>query len=80
MADPVERAENAMSVLMRFVTSLVIPAWALSMLVLGIEYRSVWWIGTGLVVGAIGLLLLVGNPLVTPVLDERESWRHPPPG
>jgi hypothetical protein len=79
MADPREKAENAMSALMRFVTSLIIPIWALAMLALGVKYRSLWWLGTGAVVGGIGLLLLVGNPLAAPILDNRETWR-PPPG
>jgi hypothetical protein len=73
--DRQEQAEHAMSVLMRFVVSLILPLWALIMLVLGLEYRSWWWIGCGLVVGAIGLLLLVGNPLAAAALDVRESWR-----
>lgn len=63
---------------MRFVTSLIIPLWALAMLALGIEYRSLWWLGCGVVVGGIGLLLLVGNPLAAPILDNRETWRKPP--
>ncbi len=76
-----ERAERAMSALMRFAVSLTIPAWALAMLVLGVEHRSLWWLGCGIVVGGIGLLLLVGNPLASAALDERESWRPltPPP-
>jgi hypothetical protein len=75
MADPTEQAEHAISALMRFVVSLIIPLWALAMLALGIEYRSIWWLGCGVVVGAIGLLFMVGNPLAKPVLDIRESWR-----
>jgi TRAP-type mannitol/chloroaromatic compound transport system permease large subunit len=75
MADPAEQAEHAISALMRFVVSLIIPVWALAMLALGVEYRSIWWLGCGLAVGAVGLLLLVGNPLAGPVLDMRESWR-----
>ena len=72
-----------MSALMRFAVSLIIPLWALAMLVLGVEYRSVWWLGCGLAVGAVGLILLVGNPLAGPVLDVRERWRPllpPKPG
>ena len=76
MADRAEQAEHAISALMRFVVSLIIPLWALAMLALGIEYRSIWWLGCGLVVGAVGLLLLVGNPLAGPVLDVRERWRR----
>lgn len=83
MADRVEHAEHAMSVLMRFVVSLIIPLWALAMLALGVEYRSLWWLGCGLGAGAVGLVLMVGNPLAGPVLDVRESWRPlspPKPG
>lgn len=83
MADRVEHAEHAMSALMRFVVSLIIPLWALAMLALGVEYRSLWWLGCGLATGAVGLILLVGNPLAGPVLDVRESWRplsQPKPG
>ncbi len=76
MPDRAEQAEHAMSALMRFVVSLRIPLWALAMLALGVEYRSVWWRGTGLAVGAVGLLLLVGNPLANSVLDVRERWRR----
>ena len=75
MADRAEQAEHAISALMRFGVSLIIPVWALAMLVLGIEYRSLWWLGCGVVVGGVGLLLLVGNPLATGALDIRESWR-----
>jgi hypothetical protein len=76
MADRAEQAEHAISALMRFAVSLIIPVWALAMLALGVEYRSLWWLGCGLVVGAIGLLLLVGNPLADPILDVRERWRQ----
>jgi hypothetical protein len=75
MDDRAEQAEHAISALMRFVVSLILPIWALAMLVLGIEYRSLWWLGCGLAVGAVGLLFMVGNPLAAPALDVRESWR-----
>jgi hypothetical protein len=75
MDDRAEQAEHAISALMRFVVSLILPIWALAMLALGVEYRSLWWLGCGLAVGAVGLLFMVGNPLAGPVLDIRESWR-----
>ncbi len=75
MADRQEQAEHAISALMRFVVSLILPIWALAMLALGVEYRSLWWLGCGLAVGAVGLLFMVGNPLAAPALDIRESWR-----
>ncbi len=71
MADQVEKAEAALSVLARIVISLVMPLWALAMLVLGFEYRSIWWLGCGVVVGAISLLLFVGNPVAQRFLSER---------
>jgi hypothetical protein len=67
-----------MSMLMRLGVSLVMPVWGLIMLVLGLRDGSLWWIGCGAVVGAIGLLLFVGSPLARPVLDLRESWRGDP--
>jgi hypothetical protein len=70
MADPVERAERAVSVLARLVISLVMPLWALAMVILGVEYRSPWWLGTGVVVGAIGLLLFCGSPLIERYLQD----------
>jgi hypothetical protein len=79
MADRAEKAERAISAMMRFAVSLIIPIWALAMLALGLEYRSIWWLGCGLAVGAVGLLFMVGNPLAEPVLDVRESWRREPP-
>ena len=75
MDDRAEQAEHTISALMRFGVSLIIPLWALAMLALGIEYRSLWWLGCGVVVGGVGLLLLVGNPLASGALDIRESWR-----
>lgn len=82
MADRAEQAEHAISALMRFGVSLLLPLWGLVMLALGVEYGSLWWIGCGLAVGAVGLLLLVGNPLAAGLLDLRESWRpiRPNPG
>lgn len=71
MADPAERAEYAVSLLMRLLVSLALPLWGLVMLILGITYVSGWWIGCGLVVGAIGLLFLVGSPLTDPIFKDR---------
>jgi hypothetical protein len=71
MADPRERAEYAASIVMRLLVSLALPAWGLVMLVIGIRNFSGWWIGCGLVVGAIGLLFMVGSPLTDPIFKER---------
>jgi hypothetical protein len=71
MADPQERAERAVSILMRLAISLVMPVWALAMLILGIRNQSGWWIGCGLVVGALGMLFFVGSPLTDPIFKDR---------
>jgi hypothetical protein len=71
MADPAERAEYAVSVLMRLLVSLALPVWGLVMVIIGITYVSGWWIGCGLVVGAIGLLFFVGSPLTDPIFKDR---------
>jgi len=71
MADQVEKAERAVSVLIRLGIAAILPLWALIMIVLGLEYRSVWWIGTGVVVGAVGLLFLAGSPLADLIMKDR---------
>ncbi|MHB8381121.1 MAG: hypothetical protein ACYDC3_02105 [Candidatus Binataceae bacterium] len=71
MADPTQKAESAISVLMRLAIAAILPLWALGMIVLGLEYRSLWWIGTGVVVGAIGVLFLAGSPLADLIMKDR---------
>lgn len=71
MPDPAERAERAVSTLMRLLISLVMPLWGLAMLILGVSNRSGWWTGCGLVVGAIGMLFFVGSPLTDPIFKDR---------
>jgi hypothetical protein len=71
MADPQERAERAVSMLMRLGISLVMPLWALAMLILGLRDRSGWWIIFGLIVGGLGALFFVGSPLTDPIFKDR---------
>ncbi|MGH7948957.1 MAG: hypothetical protein ACREQF_07015 [Candidatus Binataceae bacterium] len=67
----IARAERLVSTLARLVISLVLPAWALVMLLLGWYNHSLWWIGTGLAVGAVGLVMFVGSPLLDRILRDR---------
>jgi hypothetical protein len=64
------RAEKAVSFVMRLLVSMVLPLWGLAMLFLGVEWRSVWWIGCGVAVGGVGLLMLAGSPLLDSVLRD----------
>jgi hypothetical protein len=66
----IERAKKAVSFLMRLLVSMVLPLWGVAMLVLGIEWRSVWWIGCGVAVGGVGLLMLAGSPFLDSVLRD----------
>ncbi len=72
MADPQERAEQAVSLLLRLFTSALLPIWAVAMLIFGAIDGSAWWIVCGLVVGAVGLLMFVGSPLVDPFFNDRK--------
>ncbi|HYA36462.1 MAG TPA: hypothetical protein VEF03_12630 [Candidatus Binataceae bacterium] len=71
MADPTQKAENALSAVMRMGISLILPLWALAMIVLGITQGNLWWMGSGLVTGVAGLIMMVGNPLADGVLRDR---------
>ena len=71
MADQVEKAERAISALIRCGISAILPVWALLMIVLGAEYRSPWWLGTGLVVAAIGIVFLAGSPIANLIYRSR---------
>jgi hypothetical protein len=71
MADQVEKAERAVSALIRLGISAVLPLWALLMIVLGLRYHSLWWIGTGVVVGGVGILFLAGSPIANLILRDR---------
>jgi TRAP-type mannitol/chloroaromatic compound transport system permease large subunit len=67
----IERAERTISLLARLAISLVLPAWALVMVLLGLYYGSLWWIATGIAVGAIGAVLFAGSPLAERFLGDR---------
>jgi hypothetical protein len=62
---------HAFHFLMRLVLSLVLPAWGLIMLGLGIAYGSWWWILTGLATLGVGAVGFVGNPLFNFHVGER---------
>ncbi len=65
------RVERTVSFIIRLVVSLMLPAWGLIMIVLGVTWGMGWWIATGLVVLAIGVVLFAGSSLVAPFLGGR---------
>ncbi len=78
MTNSTERAEAAVSFLARTGVSLALPAWGLAMLLAGVARGSPWWAACGVVVGAIGIVMAVGNPLLWALVDEIEA-RPPRP-
>jgi hypothetical protein len=56
---------------MRLMISLLLPGWGLAMIVLGLMWGMLWWIATGLVVLAIGIVFFAGSSLITPYLGDR---------
>jgi len=65
------KAERMASFIIRLVVSLLLPVWGLIMIVLAVTWGMGWWIATGLVVLAIGMVLFAGSSLVTPFLGGR---------
>jgi hypothetical protein len=67
-SSPVERS---VSFVLRLVVSLLLPGWGLAMIVMGLLAGMFWWIATGLVVLAIGVVFFAGSSLITPFLGGR---------
>lgn len=63
--------ERAISFAMRLLVSLVLPAWGLTMIVVGLAERNGWWIATGAVILAIGAIFFAGSSLMSPFLGGR---------
>jgi hypothetical protein len=60
--------QRAFSFVARLLVSLVLPAWGVAMIALGAHAVNGWWIATGVVVFAIGVVFFAGSSLVTPFL------------
>ena len=71
-ANPVERA---VSFDMRLAVSLVVPAWGAFMILIGARHGQGWWIATGAVVFAIGIIFMGGSSIVTPFLPRSRPSR-----
>ena len=64
-ANPVERA---VSFTMRLAVSMILPAWGVIMAAIGAKHGEGWWISSGVVVFAVGVIFLAGSSIVTPFL------------
>ncbi|MBI3759960.1 MAG: hypothetical protein HY269_09445 [Deltaproteobacteria bacterium] len=63
--------ERTVSFVLRLLVSLLLPGWGLAMIVMGAMWGMFWWIATGLVVLAIGIIFFAGSSLITPYLGGR---------
>jgi hypothetical protein len=63
--------ERTVSFVLRLLVSLLLPGWGLAMIVMGVMWGMFWWIATGLVVLAIGVIFFAGSSLITPYLGGR---------
>jgi uncharacterized membrane protein YgdD (TMEM256/DUF423 family) len=64
-------AKRAVSIVIRALVFLMLPLWGLAMIGVGIADSNAWWIATGGVVVAIGVVLFAGSSLVSPLLSAR---------
>jgi membrane protein implicated in regulation of membrane protease activity len=55
---------DALNLVLRLLTALVIPGWGLITLGLGLLCGSGWWVATGAVIALAGAIVLIGSPLV----------------
>ena len=67
-SSPIERT---ISFTLRLLISLLLPGWGLAMIVIGLMWGMFWWIATGVVVLAIGVVFFAGSSLITPYLGGR---------
>ena len=63
--------EKAVSFVLRLAVSLLLPGWGLAMIVMGAMWGMFWWIATGVIVLAIGVVFFAGSSLVPPYLGGR---------
>ena len=64
MAGTVNRTQNTVGFIVRFLVSLIFPAWGIALITLGAEYGSAWWIASGVAIGVAGLIIFIGSPLL----------------
>jgi uncharacterized membrane protein YccC len=53
-----------MAALMNFVVSLVLPLWGIAVTYVGLHRLAMTWVGCGVAVLLVGLILMAGNPWV----------------
>jgi hypothetical protein len=57
-----------MAAWLNFIVSLILPLWGIAVIYLGLHWFVMSWLGCGIGVSLMGLILMAGNPWVTGLL------------
>jgi hypothetical protein len=57
--------------------SLILPLWGIVLIVLGVKDGSLWWIASGVAIGAAGAVTFIGSPLMDFVAGSRRREARP---
>jgi hypothetical protein len=71
MAGRADKFQESISWILRLVVSLILPVWGVALIVIGLKYGSAWWIASGVAIGATGVIIFIGSPLMEFVIGER---------
>jgi hypothetical protein len=64
MAGKEDKVQESISWSLRLVVSLILPLWGIGLIVLGVKDGSLWWIASGVAIGAAGAVTFIGSPLM----------------
>jgi uncharacterized membrane protein YgdD (TMEM256/DUF423 family) len=62
------KGERAVSFILNILAFLMLPLWGLATIGVGVADRNGWWIATGAVILAIGVVIFAGSSLVSLLL------------
>lgn len=71
MAGKSDKVQESISFTLRLAVSLLLPLWGVVLIVLGIKDGSLWWIASGVAIGAAGAVTFIGSPLIDFGVGER---------
>jgi hypothetical protein len=70
MAGRADKVQESISWSLRLIVSLILPLWGIVLIVLGLKDGSLWWIASGVAIGAAGAVTFIGSPLMDFVAGE----------
>ncbi|MGA8569985.1 MAG: hypothetical protein WB580_19510 [Candidatus Binataceae bacterium] len=70
MAERADKVQESISWSLRLIVSLILPLWGIVLIVLGLKDGSLWWIASGVAIGAARAVTFIGSPLMDFVAGE----------